>query len=335
MLSLRTSKIFFAFVLIILIILLYGPMLQSCSKSMDSIVVAYSPFETTGLVWVAEDQNYFNSNRISITFRKYDTGAGALNGILNGEADIVVGTTEFPFVIKAFEKADIKIIGSIAKSEIIYLVGRRDRGIEEVSDLRGKVIGTTHGTIAEFYLGRFLELNGMSIEDVALVDLKTPTEWTKAVVNGDIDAVVTAQPYANSAKELLGPNAILWCVQSGQLLYSNIIAKDEWITKNTNLVKSFLRSLSQSEEYIINNSSKAKNSIQQHLDLDISYMDIVWTQNQFGLSLEQSLVFAMEDEARWMIANNLINQEQIPYFLDFIDESALGAIRPEAVNIIR
>jgi len=297
--------------------------------------MAYSPFETTGLVWVAEDQHYFSSNNIKIILQKYDTGAGALNGILSGDADIVVGTTEFPIVGKVFQKTNIKIIGSIAKSEIIYIVGRKDRGIQEPSDLRGKSIGTTFGTIAEFYLSRFLELNGITINEIEIIDLKTPAEWVDAIVNGDVDAVATAQPYANSAAELLGPNAVFWSAQGGQLLYSNVIATEEWIINHPEQVKRFFKSLKDAEEYIVHNPSEAKACIQKQLDLDAAYMETVWSQNQFGLSLEQSLILAMEDEARWMIANNHTNEKQIPNFLDFVDESGLEVIKPEAVNIIR
>ncbi len=52
---------------------------------------------------------------------------------------------------------EFSTIGSISKSEFTYLVGRVDRGIDEVSDLKGKTVGTTFGTIAHFYLGRFLD----------------------------------------------------------------------------------------------------------------------------------------------------------------------------------
>jgi hypothetical protein len=43
----------------------------------------------------------------------------------------------------------------------------------------------------------------------------------------------------------------------------------------------------------------------------------------------------MEDEARWMIANNLTTEKQVPDFGDYIYESCLKAVKPEAVNLIR
>jgi len=41
----------------------------------------------------------------------------------------------------------------------------------------------------------------------------------------------------------------------------------------------------------------------------------------------------MEDEARWMIASNLTDEKQVPDFPDYIYESALKELKPEAVNI--
>jgi hypothetical protein len=60
-----------------------------------------------------------------------------------------------------------------------------------------------------------------------------------------------------------------------------------------------------------------------------------WSKTDLSLTLDQSLVLAMEDEARWMIENNLTADKQVPNFLDFIHEEALEAIKPQAVNIIR
>ena len=57
-------------------------------------------------------------------------------------------------------------------------------------------------------------------------------------------------------------------------------------------------------------------------------------ENRFSLSIDQSLILAMEDEARWMISNKLTGEKQVPNFLDYIWDDGLKAIKPEAVNII-
>jgi ABC-type nitrate/sulfonate/bicarbonate transport system substrate-binding protein len=304
------------------------------SGKMESIKVAYSPFESLTLFWVAGNQNFFSQNGLNVTSLKYDTGSGALNGVLKGEADIVVGTTEFPFTNSILEGAKISTLGSISKSEFIYLVGRVDRGINQVSDLKGKTVGVAFGTIAQFYLGRFLDLNGMSFQDVTLVDLKTSDEWVNAVANGSIDAVATAQPTAELAKNGLGDNAVVMSIQSSQPLYAQAIATNEWITNHPELVVKFLRSLSQAEDFVINHPAEAKSILKNQLNLTDAYMVKAWNENDFSISLDQSLLLAMQDEAQWLISNHLTNATTVPNLIDYLYVDGLKSVKSGAVNII-
>ena len=73
------------------------------------------------------------------------------------------------------------------------LVGLTDKGITNVGDIRGKKIGIPMGTINEFYLGRFLELNGMSLSDGTLV-YQSPGQAVDAMTDGSVDAVVPVTP---------------------------------------------------------------------------------------------------------------------------------------------
>jgi ABC-type nitrate/sulfonate/bicarbonate transport system substrate-binding protein len=307
---------------------------EGYSGPVESITVAYSPFESTSLVWIAQNLGYFKHNGLDVTYLKYDTGAGALDGVVKGEADIVVGTAEYPVVGKALQNEKIRVITTIDKASFIYLVGRKDRGIEQISDLKGKLIGTTLGTLSHFYLGNLLDLNNIKLEDVTLVDLKTPEEWVNAIVNGDVDAAVTAQPWANYAADRLGANAYMVSAQSSHFLYALAISSEDWITKHGEAASRFLMSLLQAENYLQSHPTAAKAVIMEKLSLDASYIETVWSQNIFSLSLDQSLILTMEDETRWMISHNLTGQKTVPNFLDYIYSDALKAVKPDSVNII-
>jgi len=112
-----------------------------------------------------------------------------------------------------------------------------------------------------------------------------------------------------------------------------IISTDEWITKHPEPVSRFLKSLKQAEEYVLRNPDKAKSILQKRLNLNAAYMETVWSQNQLGLSLGQSLTLAMEDEARWMIENNLTTETAIPDFMDYVYVDGLKEVKPEETSI--
>ncbi len=308
---------------------------KSAAKPVESIAVAYSPFESCSLFLVADDQRFFEENGLNLTLHRSDSGAVALEDMLNGKADLAVSVSEFPLVRKVFEGAPARAVASIDRAEYIYIVARKDRGIEAPSDLRGKRIGSAKGSIAEFYLGRFLSLQGLGMQDIRYVSVKTPPETSDAVVDGDVDAAVLAQPYADQARDRLGKDAVVWPAQSSQLLYALVVSTDSWIAGHPEHITRFLQALVQAEEYTSAHPAEAQAIVQRRLNLSAEYMDTVWQQNQFTLSLDQSLILAMEDEARWMISNNLTTKRQVPNFLDYIHEDSLKAIKPEAVNIIR
>jgi NitT/TauT family transport system substrate-binding protein len=59
-----------------------------------------------------------------------------------------------------------------------------------------------------------------------------------------------------------------------------------------------------------------------------------WSENEFSLSLDQSLILAMKDEAQWLISNNLTNATAIPSFINYVYADGLKSVKPGAVNII-
>lgn len=298
------------------------------------IDVAYSPFESITLFWVAQEQSFFKQNGLNVTIHKYDTGAAALTGVINGEADVVVGTTEFPLAIQALNHQSIQTFTIISQSNFVYLVGRADRGIAEVSDLKGKTIGTTYGTIAHYFLGRFLTLNDIKMDEVTLMDLKTPKEWVDAVVNGTVDAVATAQPSVELAKNGLGANAVVWHLQSNQPLYAQAIASKNWLNDHPELCIQFLKALYQAEKFVSDHPYDAKTIVKQQMNVSDAYIETIWQQNQFSLSLSMPLIFAMESEARWLITNQLTHTSEVPEFVNYVYKEGLTAVKPEAVDII-
>jgi NitT/TauT family transport system substrate-binding protein len=253
--------------------------------------------------------------------------------MLNGESDISVAS-EFVLVGKALQGEDIRALGSIDKVLQISIVSRKDRGIENVSDLAGKKIGVFKGAVSEFYLGRFLELHGMNNGQVTLFDTSS-LDIVDTLTNGTVDAVITGQPNIDRIKDILGQEITIWPAQSNQAAYYNIFSTGSWASEHPELVKRFLNSLVQAESYSIRNPEQTRIIIQNKLNHSETYMAAIWPEHQFSLTLDQGLMAAMEDETRWMIENNLTTEKQAPDFLDYIYMDGLEAVKPDAVNIIR
>jgi NitT/TauT family transport system substrate-binding protein len=241
---------------------------------------------------------------------------------------------EFVITGKSLQKQHVLSLATIDKSMIFFIIARADRGIKTVADLKGKRVGVPRQTIMEFYLGRMLELNGLRMKQVTMVDSKA-SDPAGTIIGGEVDAVVTWEPYVTQIRKQMGSGVIIWPVQSGQVSFWSTVSTPGWINGHANLVRQFLKSLAQAEVYIPRHLNEAKAIIKKRLKYDDAYIAAIWAEHEFSLSLDQSLITAMEDEARWMIKNNLTKEKQVPDFLNYIYVEGLEAVKPDAVNIIR
>ena len=65
-----------------------------------------------------------------------------------------------------------------------------------------------------------------------------------------------------------------------------------------------------------------------------SYIASVWSDYQYSVTLDQSFILLMQDEARWLIDNNLTSVNSVPNFLSYVYVDGLKSVSPESVNII-
>ena len=312
---------------------LYLNLVKPYDGPMESISIGATLLESSGPLFVAKEQNFFAENGLDVAIKYYDVGLNAVNDQLAGKIDIAL-SAEYILVGKALTNQRLQTIASIAKTEFASIVARKDHSIENILDLQGKKIGVVRGTVMEYYLGQFLELNSMTISDVKLVNI-TLANSANVLINGDVDAVISFPPYVENIEQQLGSNIIVWPGQSIQYLYGLVTCTNDWIIQHHEIVNRFLKTISQTEDYMKQHPTESQAIVQKTMNFTQEYMAKVWVRNEFSLSLDQSLVSAMENEARWMINNNLTSQTMVPDFIDYIYFNGLTTVDPDSVNIIR
>lgn len=320
-------------VAIIVSSLAFLSMQQSISENLEPLTIGMEPNQTNLLIYVAENQNYFRENGLNVTVKSYPSGAAATTAMLNGEINLS-SATEFVLARNFLTNDGIQTIGSISKFTHVYLIANKSSGIRDAADLVGKNIGLTLHTNSEFYLGRYLELNNIDGNQLKLTNVPT-SQYLDVISNGTVDAVVAWQPYPATIENLLGSdNIAIWDVQSGQPGYEPIIAKSDWISSHPDAIKKFLTSMVQAQDYIAINPSKGQAIAKDHINFTEQYVQATWPNYLFVTSLDQSLLLAMQDEARWLINNNLTNATSVPPFKNCMYTEGLSAVKPQAVNII-
>ena len=331
----RNLTVLAVVILVVLLVLssfAYLTAQKSYTGKVEPVALGVYPSEYSSLIYIANDQQYFLNNGLQITLKNYPSGAAAVTGMLKGEVDAATAS-EFVVVNNAIQNSSLYTFGSISKYLNLYLVARTDQGINSVSDLAGKRIGVSLGTALQFYLGRYLDLNKINESQVTLVNINF-AETPNALANGTVDAAITFQPYINQIQSLLGNKALVWPAQADQFGYFEAICTKNWATTHPDLIVRFLKALIQAQNFNINHQNQAITMVAKNLNYTNSYTASVWPDYLFSVTLDQSFILLMQDEARWLIDQNLTTTTSVPNFLDYVYVGGLNSVSPESVNIV-
>jgi ABC-type nitrate/sulfonate/bicarbonate transport system substrate-binding protein len=302
--------------LIIIVIILTGGgvwYLQSVQQlshtTLTDITIGTGQNAASTLLIVAKDKGYFAQHGLNVTFSKSPSASDSLKNLLNSKNDFVF-VNEYEISDPALYNKNLRVIGTLSESDVNFIVARRDRGIVQVQDLEGKKIGVTKGSIREYFLDRFFVLNGLSLNNITLINLQL-APLVNATVNGDIDASFSSEPYVS--------------------LVCNKITLQE----HPEIIEGVLSSVLQAETYVNSHPEEAKKIVQKQTNFDVQYLDQDWLNHRFSVTLPQSLITSMEDETRWRIRNNLTHVADIPDFSKYVSSDTLYRLKPSAVTLIR
>jgi NitT/TauT family transport system substrate-binding protein len=299
----------------------------------DKITVGTVSNETSTLILIAEKKGYFRHDGLDVTIREYQSGNFSVDALLDNQVDLA-SCSEFALVERIFKRGmNLRYMGSYATVDNTELMVLKDK-IAGPADLKGKRIGVTFTSIASFYLGVFLNFNGLTLDDVEPVDVK-PFDMKDAMAEGKVDAVITWEPNAWAVKEKMGDAVSEWPAQS-QPYYWLLVTTTQVLETKADAAKRFMAALSRAEDFAGQNEDEAKAIVRERYDFEPAYLNHVWrSRTKYELSLDQALLLAMEDQARWMIKNGMsYGHREIPDYLHHLYADALSKARPRCIRLI-
>jgi len=303
----------------------------SHSGPMDEITIGnvgeYSIFNL-----IARDEGYFKQNNLRANIIEYPSGPPAVTDLLAGKVNFAIAA-DFVGVTNIFQNPDLRILAQTSQQTSFGLIARKDKGISDPRDLKGKRVGVTKNGAGEFFLGQFLIVNGMSPSDISEVNLQ-PAALINGLNSGQLDAIVIFEPYVYNLTSSLGDKIIYWNVQGQQKTLAFSYTTKTYLRSHAAIVNRYVKSLVEAENFLTNNDTASRKLLAKDLQYSPAYVDYLWPKIDFHLSLAQPMLLYMEDEARFVIAGNVTAQKTVPNYLDYIYFPALQSAAPQEVTII-
>lgn len=300
----------------------------------DRITLAYTVQPQSTLVNVAAAKGFFAAEGLDVVPVIHSFGKACLQEVVNGKADFAT-VAETPFMFSVLKGEKITIIANIEASTMNNaVVARRDAGISEPADLRGKRVAFTPGTTSEVFMDAILLAIGLPRAGIHGVPMP-PDEMERALVEGRVDAACTWNYPLATIKRRLGANGILIYDREVFTETFNIAAQQAFVRRNPAAVERLLRALIRAEGFVKEHPGEAQAIVAKATGTDPDLVREVWNSFRYRVLLDQTLLITLEDETRWAMNNNLADRKAMPDYRDNIHLDSLRAVRPGAVRFTR
>lgn len=154
------------------------------------------------------------------------------------------------------------------------LVARTDAGIESISDLSGKNIGTYVGTVTHYAIAKYLEAGGLSIDDVNL--LNVGAEAATSLRSGDIDATVIGNIEAHQLEE----EGTVTILSEDQVpIYNYVIGREEYASQYPEITVRVLELINDTWDYALEHQQEYMEFYSGVSGVDLSVIEASWADN--------------------------------------------------------
>lgn len=284
-------------------------------------------------VLAAHTHGYFAREGIDARLQPYSSGKASLEAVLQGRADL--GTvSDIPVVLASLKNRSVVIIASIFEAERDHgIVGRLDRGVSTPASLKGKRIGVTLGTSGHFTLDAFLNRQKLLPSEVTLRNY-APEQLAGALARGEVDAAAGWEPFLTGMTHAIAGKAAIFYGEDVYAGLFNVAGTGDFVRSHPATVRKVLRALLAGARFCRDEPDAARALFTTVSASEAARLQAAWHGYQFDIVLDQGLLLALEDEARWAIKNRLVERGDMPNFLDAVYLDGLEAVAPSAETVI-
>ena len=243
---------------------------------------------------------------VKVTFTEFESGPPENEAFASNLQDIgVMGNVPAISGIAAGQQRSIIGIAYNGEQTEAVLVPE-DSDITSVSDLKGKKVGLVIGSIAQNYMNELLKANGLSLDDIELINLSTG-EQQQALATGQVDAVATWEPTITKI-EAAGAGKVL-ADGTGVFLGENpIVARTEYAEQNPEIVKIFLEQYQKAAEEIAANPETYAEKYAEQLGLEQDLFITALSHVDFPVTITEDDITDLQGTADFLHDSGIITK---------------------------
>lgn len=221
-------------------------------------------------------------------------------------------SAEVPAIVGRAAGIDIKIWAA-GVSLIQETLVPQNSTIQSIKGLRGKKIAVLAGSSSHYGMGKILQNNGLTFNDVQILDM-APPDAKAAFESGRVDAWAVWPPFVEQ-EEVAGKGRV---ISGGDVFIQSIaVVREKFAKENPQLTDDLLGVIKKAQNWIIENEKEAQSIVANELDLPIAVIERAWPRHNFRPPLGEKEIADIQAKADFLqslgLIKNKVNASELVY----------------------
>jgi len=209
-----------------------------------------------GPIIVAQELGYFAEQDLNVTIIAPANPSDPPKMVAAGQADLAI-SYQPQLHLQIHEGLPLRRVGTLIATPLNCLLVLADGPIMSPADLAGKKVGFSVGGVEEAVMDAILRHNGLSLDDVELVNVN----WSlsPSLMSGQVDAVIGAfRNFELNQMQIEGVEGRCFFVEEhGIPSYDELIYVANADTMDKDQIARFLAATQKATQYIVNHPSES------------------------------------------------------------------------------
>ena len=261
--------------IVVLLLIIAGAVMILTPKQKDT-----NPFKLSVNTWVgfgpfylAQEKGFFQEEGLDVEIIVMEGTAERKAAMLTNRIDALGDTVDL--LVLAIDEG----VPSVAVLEVDLSDGAdgivATNNINSVSDFKGKKVAAQKNFVGESFLLYLLKKNGMSVNDVEIIDTESGAAGA-AFVAGQVDVAVTWEPWLSKVKEREDGHVVITSADEPGVIVDILTVNEDVLRNRPEDVKKLMRAWFKAIDYWKNNKEEANGIMTRYYDMPVGeFADII------------------------------------------------------------
>ncbi len=228
---------------------------ESGIETSQPVVLGYSSWAGWWPWAIAQEEGLFAANGLNIELKWFDGYLESLQAFSAGQLDANCQTLNdtIAFAPNSINGQVVVLVNDNSAGNDKIIVAEE---INTIQDLKGKKVALEEGLVDDFLLTLALEINGMSREDIQIVNLETGAA-AAAFASGQVDAVGAFPPFWLTALKREGSKELLSSKEFPGAIPDLLVVSRTLVNEKPEVVQGLVKTWFDIREFMQNNPEKA------------------------------------------------------------------------------